>query len=108
MCLCQTIPLHQAGIPDNPVSLREKGRPGRVLRAPYLSATSEPSMHREGINVPYSWFTLSELWSTTEIKTNAHSQILCVYPAACDPGGISFIRPTYPEDAGQHRAFMSC
>ena len=59
VCPCQTIPLHQAGIPDNPVSLREKDRHGCVLCSPYLLATSEPSMPREGINVQYSWFTLS-------------------------------------------------
>lgn len=59
VCLCQTIPLQQAGTPDNPVSLREKGRHGCVLRSPYLLTTSEPSMPREGINVPFPWLTLS-------------------------------------------------
>lgn len=108
VCPCQTIPLHQAGMPDNPVSLREKGRRGCVLRSTYLLATSELSMPREGINVPYSSFTLSKLRTTTEIETNAHSQVFCVYPSAYDPGGISFIRPTYTEDSGQHRGFMSC
>jgi len=108
VCPCQTIPLHQAGIPDNPVSLREKGRHGCVLRSPYLSATSEPLMPTEGINVPYSWFTLSELWSTIEIKTNRYSQVSCVYPSAYDPGNISFIRPTYTEDEGQRRGFTNC
>lgn len=59
VCPCQTTPLQQAGTPDNPVSPREKGRHGCVLRSPYLLATSEPSMPRDGINVPFSWLTLS-------------------------------------------------
>lgn len=50
VCPCQTIPLEQAGIPDNPVSPREEGRVCAVLT---LSLGHKwASMPREAINVP--------------------------------------------------------
>lgn len=98
----QTIPLHQAGIPDNPVSLRKKGRHGCVLPTPYLSATREPSTPGEGISASSAWVTLRELRSSTETKTNAHSQVFRVFPSSYHPGGISVIRTIHPETEGQH------
>lgn len=91
VCPCQTIPPEQAGIPDNPVSLREEGRHGCVLCSSYLLATSEPSMPREAINVPWSCFPLSHglLQKLRQMHSRTQGELLLF---------------TNTEDKGPHRS----